>query len=146
MITYPNRVFIFSMIFNLFLMLTGCSLFPFVSDNQTGESEQTDSSSASHEHSSIDSESDRASRLEQNERLIPIDGTPGELKDLINNDHLGTPLDEEMVRRGYKKIHTDVAEHDVWTYWKKNSTLECIVIHINQKQIITSILRNLEDC
>ncbi len=171
-----KKVFTFTAIFNVLLMLTGCSLVPFGLGNLASSDVQNNANNTSYAHYGVDPEWDRgcddaergsydkekhsqnykdgyqtcaqnrASLQEHNDPAIAKDGTPDELRDLINNDHIGMQVDEELTRRGYKKIHTDIAEHNVWTYWKKHSTLECIVLHINEQHVITSITRSPDDC
>jgi hypothetical protein len=69
------------------------------------------------------------------------DGTPKDLKDLVNGPRVGGEVEDELKRRGYKNLHTDLSGDDVYSYWKKPKMKGCVVVHMDAQRAVASIAK-----
>jgi hypothetical protein len=69
--------------------------------------------------------------------------TPANLRDLVGGRRVGGEVDDELVRRGYEHIKDDVNEPDVWSYWRRKGSSECVVVHLDAKRVVQSIAPGL---
>jgi len=70
--------------------------------------------------------------------------TPANLRDLVGGHRVGGEVDDELMRRGYEHIKDDVNEPDVWSYWRRKGSSECVVVHFDAKRVVQSIAPGLE--
>jgi len=71
------------------------------------------------------------------------DEVPADVKDLVNSRFVGGEVDDELMRRGYKQIKSDVQGDEVYSYWK-SSQGRCVVVHLNASRHVASVAPALE--
>jgi hypothetical protein len=83
------------------------------------------------------------------ENTTPADtgnDTPRDLSDLVNGRRVGGEVDDELTRRGYKRLHDDVSGDDVYSYWKKPKMKNCVVVHLDVNRAVSSVAYASDSC
>jgi hypothetical protein len=70
------------------------------------------------------------------------DETPADLKDLVGGRWVGGEVDDELTRRGYKQVKSDVQGDEVYSYWK-SSKGSCVVVHLDASRHVASVAPGL---
>jgi hypothetical protein len=70
--------------------------------------------------------------------------TPADLKDLVNGRLVGGEVDDEMTRRGYRQAKSEVQGDEVYSYWRKPSNGQCVVVHYSASRHVSSIAHAFE--
>jgi len=70
--------------------------------------------------------------------------TPADLKDLVHGRLVGGEVDDELIRRGYKQARNEVQGDDVYSYWRKSSNGQCVVVRFNASRHVASIASAFE--
>jgi len=70
--------------------------------------------------------------------------TPAGLEDLVHSRLVGGEVDDELMRRGYKQARNEVQGDDVYSYWRKSSNGQCVVVRFNASRHVASIASAFE--
>ena len=70
--------------------------------------------------------------------------TPAGLQDLVNGRLVGGEVDDELMRRGYKQARNEVQGADVYSYWRKSSNGQCVVVRFDASRHVASIASAFE--
>lgn len=68
------------------------------------------------------------------------------LQYLVNGPRVGGEVDDELMRQGFVQTATDTAGDQVWGYYRKSSTGDCVIVHFDAQRVVRSVAKGLPAC